>query len=238
MDGWHKVDRLQTTQLPVLPAPWQLTGTGYVMAVRLPERQLDQDCFLDESLRASRLGKIAYVMFVDYQTADCGPYRELLFIPGSCLFSGKRCLTISKIYVSSLSSVVNGARNWGIPKEHCEFDVRYGADGIDRVRAIKHGKVFADLHFTNSGMRLPVHTSLAPARFRTLGQQRNGLTFIYTPRASGHLRRAALLSAEVDPAHFPDFTRGKHLLTCRISDFCMQFPPAAIQPLDLEGDLE
>nr|WP_281397178.1 acetoacetate decarboxylase family protein [Chitinivorax tropicus] len=204
----------------------------------MPDAVLDEQAFLDDALRLTREGNLAYVMFVDYHTADCGPYRELLFMPGSCDFSGQRCLTISKIYVSSLSSIVNGARNWGIPKEHCDFDVQYGKDGIDRIRARKNGKVFVDLHLTHSGLRLPAKSSWIPERFRRLGQLRHGMHFIYTPKGRGNFRRAAMLCAEVDAAYFPDFTQGKLQFACRVTDFEMIFPVADIQPTHIDSDLE
>ncbi len=219
-------------QLPTCPAPWNLTGSGYVVALRMPQQVLDCECFVPDSLRPSRRGKIAYLMFVDYTSSDVGPYHELLFIPGSFDFSGKRYLSISKIYVSSEASVVNGQRNWGIPKAVCEFDVQYGADGgIDRVRALLDGQVFADLSFKAFGPRLPIHTAITPAGLHTLGQHWQGQEYIYTPSARGHTRFARLLSASVDARHFPDIARGKPLAAFRITDFRMRFPLSHITPL-------
>ena len=72
-----------TLAIPELPAPWSLTGTGLIMV-----------------LKGQRL-----LMVVDYQTADCGPYQELLYIPGKAVFGGQKRYTISDIYVSTISSV-------------------------------------------------------------------------------------------------------------------------------------
>jgi hypothetical protein len=63
------------------PAPWQLAGEGYILALWLPNAFLDTQTFLPPEQAASRKGRIAYVMFVDYAASPVGPYHELLFIP-------------------------------------------------------------------------------------------------------------------------------------------------------------
>lgn len=58
---------------------------------------------------------LSVLMFVDYTHSNAGPYKELLYIPGTAQFSeklgGKRLPTISNIVVSSASSVKNGRLN-------------------------------------------------------------------------------------------------------------------------------
>ena len=103
------------------PAPWNLTGNGYVILYWFKKENLKDKCFLDDSLKESYLGGRGCVMLVDYKSSDVGPYKELLFIPGKINFNGKKLYTISKIFVSTLDSVVNGRENWGIPKEHANF---------------------------------------------------------------------------------------------------------------------
>lgn len=217
--------------VPMAPAPWQLQGQGYILALRLPADLLDNGSFLDPSAAVQRRGRMAYVMFVDYATSDVGPYHELLFIPGSLPFSDGRHPSISKIYVSSQASVVNGQANWGIPKKLCEFDVRYGADGIDCVRLSLDGQVFAELDFSHHLFRLPFNGRLLPARLRTLGQYWQGREFIYAPAASGHIKPARLRRVRIDPAHFPDLAQGRVLACVKVTDFAMQFPVAKVQPV-------
>lgn len=216
---------------PVVPAPWSLTGGGYIVAFRMPRALLDDGSFLDPALKRSRRGGIAWVMFVDYERSDCGPYHELLYIPGSCRFGERRLLTISRIFVSSQSSVDNGRRNWGIPKDRCDFDVRYGADGVDDITASLDGKPFAKLQLRSRGPRLPVTTALVPKSWRTLGQQRDGQEFVYTPSARGSIRPAKLLSVWTDPVVFPDLALGKPLLAVRVARFDMCFPVSDIRTL-------
>ncbi len=211
------------------PAPWQLTGEGYILAVWLPNEFLDTQTFLPAAQRQSRKGGIAYVMFVDYAASPVGPYHELLFIPGSVDFDGERHLTISRIFVSSLASVVNGRANWGIPKERCDFSVQYGADGIDHVALTLDGKAIVDLTFKAGGFNLPVTTKLLPKSWCTLGQNLEGQQYFYAPDASGHVRTAKLLAAQIDGDYFPDFRRGKLLAAIRVSDFRMGFPKARLK---------
>lgn len=208
------------------PAPWQLAGEGYILALWLSNDFLDQQTFLAPAQRQSRKGRIAYVMFVDYAASPVGPYHELLFIPGSVDFDGERHLTISRIFVSSWDSVVNGRANWGIPKDRCDFSVQYGADGIDHVALTLDGKAIVDLTFKASGFNLPVSTGLLPKSWRTLGQKQQGRRYFYTPDARGHVRPAKLLAAQIDAEHFPDFRCGKLLAAMRVSDFQMGFPLA------------
>jgi len=215
--------------VPEAPAPWQLKGRGYILAIRLPKAFLDEQSFIPDSLKPSRRGPLAYVMFVDYETSGVGPYRELLYIPGSLQFSTARQLSISRIYVSSWESVVNGHRNWGIPKDYCDFEVKYGPDDIDEVSVSLNGRVFAELKFREKFFRLPFNSKLIPKKLRTLAQQFKGREFTYTPEAKGSIKPAALLKSRFDSDYFPDISQGKIVACVKVTDFDMTFPVAAIK---------
>lgn len=214
------------------PAPWALKGQGYIFAVLMPEAVLERESFIPESLAGSRRGRLAYAMFVDYAESDAGPYHELLYIPGSFQFSDARRLSISKIYVSSWSSVVNGRRNWGIPKERCDFFVNYGADNVDRLRLIaEDGTVFASLELEHRFLRLPLPGHWAPGRLRTLSQHFEGTEFTFTPEARGHIKWAKVRHWEFDSRYFPDLARGQVIAALKVTDFNMVFPVARQQKL-------
>lgn len=216
-------------QVPMAPAPWQLKGQGYILAIRLPEPFLDNESFIPDTLRPSRRGRLAYVMFVDYSQSDAGPYHELLYIPGSFAFGSQRRLSISKIYVSTWNSVVNGHENWGIPKERCDFQVTYGSDGVDEVRLLLEGQVFAELSFKSRFFRIPFDGSLVPKKLRTLAQHFKGREFTYIPVAKGHVKPAKLLRSRFDSRFFPDISQGNVVACVKVTDFDMTFPVAAVR---------
>ncbi|HEX6590912.1 MAG TPA: hypothetical protein VF050_02840 [Moraxellaceae bacterium] len=217
--------------VPRAPAPWQLRGQGYILAIGLPRNVLDEQSFIGPEQQASRRGRLAYVMFVDYQSSNAGPYHELLYIPGSLQFTNSRHLSISRIFVSTWESVVNGHENWGIPKDRCDFQVRYGADGVDEVRLSRDGKVFAELSFRPRFFRIPFNASWVPRKLRTLAQWFKGREFIYTPEARGHVRPASLLASRFDAAEFPDISQGRVVACVKVTDFDMVFPVSAIRKL-------
>ena len=211
------------------PAPWQLQGRGYILAVRLPAAVLEEQSFIDKALQATRRGPLAYVMFVDYESSNVGPYRELLFIPGSLQFSAGRYLSISKIYVSTEASVVNGRANWGIPKERCDFGVRYGADGVDQITLMLDGHILAELTFGQRrflSFKLPFNTQWLPKTWVTMAQRLGGREFRYAPSARGLVKPARLLASSFNSALFPDISRGRVVACVKVTGFEMSFPLA------------
>lgn len=224
---------MQSRSAPLVslaPAPWTLQGRGYITLLRYPADADTQDRFLPEHLQGRRAAsRFAWMMFVDYQQSDVGPYYELLFIPGSFPFAdGKRHLSISRILVSSMDSVVNGQRNWGIPKELAQFEVDYGAGRVDAVRVLQDGQLLAELQYQHYPLSLPFSTALVPSGLRTLGQHHDGQTFIYTPSARGWIKPARLRAARSDPDRFPDLTQARALLSVQASRFQMQFPVSRV----------
>lgn len=212
------------------PAPWDLVGRGYISVLRFSPDSRVQDTFLPTSLLRKRgRSPYGYLMFVDYQSSDAGPYHELLFIPGSFPFEdGQRHLSISRIFVSTMDSVVNGRNNWGIPKELADFDVRYGEQGVDRVTLSRDGRVFAELEFKSYPFWIPFLSALIPKSLRTLGQHYDGKTFVYTPSARGWIKPARTMRARADAAMFPNLGRAKTLLTVEVPRFRMTFPVSKI----------
>jgi len=56
------------------------------------------------------------LMWVDYRETPIGPYRELLFIPGTVLVGSAQFFSISKIYVSTHDSRVSSIENWAFQR--------------------------------------------------------------------------------------------------------------------------
>ena len=216
--------------VPLAPAPWSLTGTGYILMVKLPDAVLDDPRHVPPELRGKRRGRYATVMLVDYEDSAVGPYRELLYIPGKFPFNGGRYQSITRIYVSSMESVVNGRLNWGIPKDVASFDYRYGVDGIDRFDTSLEGKPFASFSFKPRKMKIPFSTAMVPNALLLLAQVHGGRQFVYAPSARGHIQFAKLLDWSFDSALFPDLAQGKVVVCVKVPRFTMGFPVSAVQP--------
>lgn len=216
----------------IAPAPWRLTGQGYLIVVQLPKKILDNEGFISDELRPTRRGRLAYIVFADYQESDVGRYYELLYVGGTLKFGQKRHYSISKIYVSSQASVSNGHRNWGIPKELAHFSANYGKNAKDDIQlTTETGETIAKLSFSHHLFPFPVNTKLAPARLLTVAQKWQGQYFFYRPQAEGYLKPALLTSATIDKRYFPDFNQGRVLACFKVTDFSMIFPIAKIQTL-------
>jgi hypothetical protein len=219
--------------VPRCPAPWNLRGSAWIVALKLPPGSPARDAFLPSGLAGQGRGLASYLMFVDYAESECGPYRELLFIPGAFPFGdGRRHLTISRILVSTWDSVVNGRDNWGIPKDRADFEVEQGLDGgrEDRVRVVSEGRELCELRFATLryAPSLPVNGGLLPARLRTLAQCFRGRTYLYAPAAGGRARLGRLLSWRFDAALFPDLATAPVLAAFNIESFRMTFPVAVV----------
>lgn len=215
------------------PAPWDLAGQGYIFALWMPQDVLDHGSFIPTQTPRAARGRLAFAMFVDYARSDVGPYYELLYIPGKLQFGRKDArLSITRIFVSSEASVVNGRLNWGIPKDRCDFDVSC-ADGRDRIllRATD-GRPFADLDLEPFGPRLPAPMRWTPRGWRTLSQVREGRRYTYVPEAGGHFRFARVRNWRFDAQMFPDLARGRVLAAIKITDFSMRFPVATVSAFD------
>jgi Acetoacetate decarboxylase (ADC) len=220
-------------EVPLCAAPWNLRGSAWIVALKLPPGAPARDAFLPAGLAGQGRGLVSYLMYVDYVESGCGPYRELLFIPGAFPFGdGRRHLTISRILVSTWDSVVNGRDNWGIPKDCADFEVEQGLDGgrEDRVRVVSEGREVCELRLATLRFAppLPVPGGLLPARLRTLAQSFRGRTYYYAPAAGGRARPGRLLSWRFDAELFPDLAAAPVLAAFKIESFRMTFPAAKI----------
>jgi hypothetical protein len=217
-------------QVPLRPAPWDLRGSGWIVALKLAAADPAHDAFLPPELAGRGRSLASYLMFVDYAESGCGPYRELLFIPGAFPFGdGRRHLTISRILVSTWDSVVNGRNNWGIPKDRADFEVQQeGREEI--VRVTSDGRELCELRLASLRFvpPLPVRGALLPASLRTLAQRFRGKTYYYAPEARGRVRLGRLLSWRFDPALFPDLAGAAVVAALKVESFRLTFPVACV----------
>lgn len=211
--------------LPV-PAPWQLTGEGYVVAVWMPD---DNAPIKKTATKPGKLwsrGRIQLLIFAHYTQSDAGPYDELLHIPQLSREVVEGYPSIDKIYVSTMASVINGQNNWGIPKQLAVFDyhpaTKLQAESI-KVNTPDQQPI-ARITFQRSRFKFPVSTAVIPARLRTLVQDWQGKRFYTAPAASGHACIAKVKDWWFDPAYFPDLSAAKVLAAFKMTDFKMTFP--------------
>lgn len=211
----------------LVPPPWHLRGRGYVLLYWFSEVWTRQHAHLADWQQADFRAGLGAVMLVDYAGSDVGPYRELLLIPGRAEVGGKHRFSISKIYVSTEVSTVNGRKNWGIPKETARFDWQPGGEGSETVTVRVGERVAFSATLRAGGLSFPLTTALLPF---TIGQRLDGQAFLTQPRASGWGKLARLLDLQTDPDLFPDLSDLKPLAVLALRDFRMTFPFPKIDP--------
>lgn len=224
-------DQLPAT--PRVPAPWSLQGHGWIVLLHLPRKAAARTDFVPASLQASLRAAISTLVCVEYSRAPCGAYRELLLIPGTMRFpDDRRYASISRILVSTWSSVANGRANWGIPKDRADtFEIVRGAT-FERFRVADGGRELCCLDFEPPrGPRLPMRTSWVPQGWGTLAQLHEQRAYYYRPVARGSLRPVRLARARYDGTLFPDLSVATVLAAFRVEEFTMEFPVARVEEL-------
>jgi len=213
------------------PPPWSLKGHGYIVLFKARPEWLHANGFIEADMLDKYIPSVGTAMFVNYRDSTAGPYGELLFIPGRFKFPGGSRYSISKIYVSSMESVVNGQNNWGIPKELADFDFSLREDGLEHIRISLAGQLIADCRFSSSGPGIPVTTSLVPGKFRTVVQHWKGKLLHTSPRARSKLKMARMKKAKFNDVLFPDLNQVKVLAVFKADDMTMQFPEALLSSI-------
>ena len=218
-------------EVPRHPAPWQLGASAYLFVVWMPEQVLDKGSFVPPALVSKRRSRASIAMLVDYHTAPCGPYSELLVVPAAFAFDEGKYMSITRIFVSTYDSVVNGRANWGIPKDRADFSYERDEQGADHVRVARAGTTIAEFDVRPVGPTLPVTTSVLPSGVRELMQHWNGQSYNFALKASGSVRMAKLRNWRFDPLYFPDLAQGRVLAAMHFPEFQMTFPVAQTKPL-------
>jgi len=212
--------------MPSFPAPWSLRGKGYILIYKFKRDFVEQHGNVPDFLQGHYDGGFGSVMLVDYHESDVGPYGELLFIPGKFDCRGKKLNTISRIYVSSQESVVNGRANWGIPKQQAEFDFKQLGTREERIRVTLGGTPVVEFVIRSGVIPFPVSTRLLPF---PLVQRHEGKNFYTTFSGSGTGRLAKIKSLEVQSGLFPDISLCKPIAAIRVEPFAITFPKALIE---------
>lgn len=202
------------------PAPWDLKGYGYIIAFRFPKEFTQENSFIPTTLKERFSGGIGAVMFINYENSAVGPYKELMFIPGKFKFSKKNKYSITKIYVSTNDSVVNGKKNWGIPKELADFSFEKIDPKKERLIISKSNKPFMDITLQTRGPGIPVFTKLWPI---SLGQETKDKTFYTHFHGKGKEKLVKILDVSVNQKYFPDISEIKPLFAIKVENFELVF---------------
>jgi NADPH2:quinone reductase len=209
-------------------APWRLGGDAYMVDLKMPKEVLDRECFVPEVLKDRRFGTTSRMIYVDYRDSPVGPYKELLFNPPKFRLDNRSCRTISKIFVSTPESVVNGRDNWGIPKTLAEFESRTLENGWEQITVSSEGVVFAELTFSSVRFGMTYSDRMIPERFRTMAQPYEGRCYFYAPVTTTRMKMGRLRESKIDSKLFPDVSKGKVTLCVRLENFRMHIPAATV----------
>lgn len=208
------------------PAPWDLHGKGYIFIYKFSRDFVEKQGCVPDFLKGNFKGGFGSVMLVDYEDSDAGPYGEFLFIPGKFRFNGKKLDTISKIYVSTMESVVNGRANWGIPKEKADFRFKKLNDREEEITVCVEGKKAAQFVIKSGKLSFPVSTKLLPF---PLVQEYEGRHYYTNFFGSGKGHFGNVKKAEIDGSLFPDVSGCKPIAVIRVEPFAITFPEAEIK---------
>ena len=206
-----------------VPAPWKLTGRGYILLYRFNTEFLVSQASISKSEAENFKGGFGVVMLVDYTSSNVGPYQELLFIPGKFKIGDGSWNQISQIYVSSQESVENGKENWGIPKELAQFNFTTLGKGKEVIEVSREGNQFFQATLQSFGFMFPVHTALMSF---PLMQKHHGhyLQTTFTGKGWGRLTKVEELW--VDEKYFPNIALKKPLVVIEVRNFKIIFPEA------------
>ncbi|TGK07998.1 acetoacetate decarboxylase [Leptospira semungkisensis] len=206
------------------PAPWSLTGEGYLFPLFGKKSYNAEMAFLDEEDRKSYRGGLGSLMLVNYERSNVGPYYELLYIPGNFEHKGKNYKRITRIFVSSQTSVEEGIRNWAIPKERADFTWKKEGS-LTKIEVSRNGKTFFKIEIRSLGFGFPVNTSVLPYVLLQKEEDGTKLSTAFIGKGKGKLSR--IESVWSDETVFPDFVKGGGFKTGIFADpFDLIFPVA------------
>ncbi len=202
------------------PAPWKLQGEGIILIYKFSRNWIETHGNLPGHLKGKFKGGLGFVMLLDYHSSPVGPYKELLFIPGTFAPYGKQAIT--KIYVSTEVSTQNGHINWGIPKETLPISLE--KSGGTELFQVKDGENIAFSCEVSTGkIPFPFSTSFLPF---DLHQLWDGVDFFFKPSAHGWGKFAKIKNVKIDSAYFPDLSSQKPLFAVKTNAFRINFPVA------------
>lgn len=162
-----------TESVKEAPAPWTLNGQCSYLFLHGTRPVFEEFNENSDSLRTPHAGGRGGVLVVRYTDSPVGPYDELILFPGCYKYGDQTYYRITQIYVSSIESVVNGRRNWAVPKKLAIFDWSEHNNIITvKIRLPNSTEPFCTLRIRPRlyCLPLPVSSALIPISFRTIVQ--------------------------------------------------------------------
>ncbi|MCP5495944.1 MAG: acetoacetate decarboxylase family protein [Leptospiraceae bacterium] len=205
------------------PPPWILKGNGFIFAFLGNKKYNLTNSFMTEESTSAFEGGLAACMLINYESSNVGPYYELLYIPGSFTYKNKSYKRITKIYVSSETSIGEGIRNWAIPKEKADFIWEEIPDSDTTLIKVSKGKeTFLSVSLKKHFFHFPITTALLP--YKLLQKSEN--CYLETQlKGFGKGKLATIQKIETNETHFPDlFKAGCLKYGLSINPFEIEFP--------------
>ncbi len=217
------------TNVKVVAAPWKLKGAGYILLYKFSNEFIKANRFVSNYLKSIFRGGFGFVMLVNYQETPCGPYKELLFIPGKFAYPGReKRYIITRIFVDTDISTFNGRINWGIPKKTASIQFEKTSNRKERFIFNFSGEKIFEIQLKFGRLKFPVSTRLMPLK---LVQELDGQLFFTTPVGKGKGLTAKILDIHSDPGYFPDLNTQKCLMAIKVPVFQIIFPQAHVEKL-------
>ncbi len=209
------------------PAPWDLRAQAYVLAYRFPKYFVNGAAGVPDALLPHYAGGLGFLMLVRYTETPVGPYDEVLFIPGSFNVNGVKRYCVTRIYVSSMASVINGQVNWGLPKALANFSYTQESRNIETISItlLGAGTPFLQATLWSGWLAVPLPKT-QPSDLFSLAQPHEGRTYITRPHAGSWVQFARLLRLTVQGDALPDCSQFRQTLAVRLSRVNMTFPAA------------
>jgi len=221
--------RTYATAIEATPPPWRLRGNGYILLYWFRRDPRRTAAFTQPQLADHWRGGLGSLTWMDYRESPVGPYREILLVPGMFAIGGRRAFSISRIFVDSLTSLVGGRSNWGIPKDLAAFSSAMREDGTEFLSAQVDGREIARLVVHAVGPTIPLDTAFLPL---TMMQRMDGRLFYTLLTLRGRAQFLDVVRAETDPTdvELPSLDGARLLLAVKLSDFDVTFPEPRIEP--------
>lgn len=217
-------ENLDESKITNAPAPWELRGNGYILLYKFSKDFIFNSTFLEDYFKSDLILPIGGIMLIEYTDSNVGHYYELLFIPGLFKYRGNLGFSISKIYVSSVNSMVNGYNNWAIPKEIADFKFSKNGNILD-VSVYKDNTYIFSIKLLENNFSIPFNNRFLPAK---LIQKKQDKVFITDFFAKGRLSTVKILEISSDENYFPDINNMTPFLVGKASSFSMLFEKAGI----------